>query len=514
MPPGSGFCRLPRLRGTWAVSGRPTAGAVVGLLVLVSVSVRADELDTLVCLAFSNSPVMQAAREGVRQAVAARDASDEFLDPGTTAAAGRTAGAASPPLLAAPAGMPAADAYGASAAVELPLLPGVYAGVGVSEQYLIEPPGTSDHLYATLAGAQLRVPLLQDRGFCLWKQDRTRLAELREAAAARLTETCQAVRHAVELAYIAYLEAVANAATAASATDRARHLLDEAEELVRLKVVPEYQLAPAKLEVALRREEARAAAQAIDTARLRLVQVLGGAPPAALTTNANVLIERAAGAQLPAAPVAERALAARGAVRELEALERAASAGTRALDDRLRPDLDLTVRGVWQSEDTTMLAGDGVLIEDDDEASAAVMLVWTRPWHQTGARARLRESRAREAELAERHREIRTRLTADLETAHREFTGARQRYEEITAAVEQAGRSLEAEAERFRLGDGRSRNVLDAQNDLTKTYRTRNAIVAALLRGQSDFLFAAGYNPDDSRAAGVPPLGDDHGGYR
>jgi cobalt-zinc-cadmium efflux system outer membrane protein len=484
------------------------------LTVLAASAGRADELAHLVSLAFRYSPVLQAARAGVGQADAAREAADEFLDPATLAAGGRTTGSTAPPLLGDPAGLPLADAYGASARVEVPLQPGVYAGAGVSEQYLLNPPTTDDHLYRTVAGAQLRIPLLQDRGFNLWKQDRARLSGLREAALARLLEAFQTVRHAVEQAYIDYLEALANAATSASATDRALHLLQEAEELVRLKVVPEYQLAPARLEVALRREEARTADQAIDTARLRLVQVLGGAAPGPLSTNTAVLIDLAAGARLPAVPVAERAFASRGAARELESLARAAAATTRALDDRLRPDLSLTVRGVWQAEDASAPPGDGVLAEGADEASAAAVLVWTRPWHQTGPRARRREARAREQELAELHREVVERLAADLAAAHREFTGARQRFEEITTAVEQARRSLEAEAERFRLGDGRSRNVLDAQNDLTKTHRTRNAIMAALLRGHSDYLYAAGYNPDDSRAAGAPPLGDDHGGHQ
>jgi outer membrane protein TolC len=487
---------------------------VCAALCLAATAGRADELDDLVSLAISNSPLLQAAREAVGQTVAAREAAEEFLDPSTTAAGGRTGGDVGAPLLAAPAGLPSADAYGAAASVEVPLHPGIYAGVGASEQFLIHPPGTYDRVYRTMVGAQVRIPLLQDRGFSLWKQDRARLAGLRDAAAARLLETRQAVRHAVEQAYIDYLEAIANDATSLSATDRAVQLLREAEELVRLKVVPEYQLAPGRLEVALRREEARAAAQAIDTARLRLVQVLGGVAPAALTTNAGVLLERAAGAQLPAVPVFARALAARGAARELEALGLAAAAGTRALDDRLRPDLALAVRGVWQVEDPTTPPGDGMVLEGGDEASAAAVLVWTRPWHQTGPRARRRESLARETELAQLRRAMRNGLAADLAAAHREFTGARQRFEEITAAVEQARRALEAEAERFRLGDGRSRNVLDAQNDLTKTYRTRNAIMAALLRGHSDFLYAAGYNPDDSRAASVPPLGDDDGGYR
>lgn len=497
-----------------SVVWRRAALWAVCLLVQTARPGQADELDTLVGQAFSNSPALKAARASMVQAAAAREAADEFLDPATTASGGRTAGSGSPPLLGDPAGLPPADAYGASASVEVPVQPGVYAGVGAAEQCLASPGASLDHVYRTLVGAQVRVPLLKDRGFRQWRQNRERLVALREAAAARLTEARQTVRHAVEQAYIAYLEAVADAATSTSATDRGEHLLQEAEQLVRLKVVPEYQLAPARLEVALRHEEARAAAQAIDTARLRLVQALGGVQPAALTTNADALIERAARVQVPDAPAADRAVAARGATREVESLLAAAAAATAGYADEMRPDVSLTVRGVLESEAESAPPGDGTLMAGQDNASAAAVVVWSRPWNQTGPRARLRQAQAAEAELVERRREVKTRLAADLATAHRAFSGARQRYEEISAAVEQARRALEAEAERFRLGDGRSRNVLDAQNDLTKTYRTRNTIVAELLRGQSDFLYAAGYNPEDSRAAGVPPLGDDHGGYR
>lgn len=483
------------------------------LTVLGAASSQADELDDLITLAFSNSPALQAAQEGTRQAAAARDASDEFLDPHTTAAAGRVSGSAATPLLASPTGLPAADAYGASAAVEVPFRPGVYAGAGISEQYLVNPAAGIDSGYRTLVGAQIRIPLLQDRGFSLWRQNQARLKELQTAADARLLETRQAVRHAVEQAYIAYLMENANAATSGSATERAQQLLKEAEELVRLKVVPEYQLAPARLELALRREEVFATSQAIDTARLRLIQVIGITPPSLLTTNSNTLINRATGLQLPEIPVSGTSFASRGAFREIAALSAAAAAETRSLNDKLRPDLGLSLRGVWAVEDSTsQTTGGGGLVGGEDTSAAAV-LVWTRPWSQTGEKARLREARAREAQLAEINRELLIRLTADLAAAHREFTGSRERLKEITIAVEQARRTLEAEAERFRLGEGRSRNVLDAQNDLTKAYRSRNSIVATWLKAHSDFMYASGYSADNNRMAEAPSTGGKPDGH-
>lgn len=473
----------------------------------------ADELNDLITLAFSNSPALQAARQGSWQAGAAREAAHEFTDPITTATAGRMTGNAATPLLASPLGIPAADAYGASAAVELPFRPGVYAGVGIAEQYVSHSSDRFDSGYRTLIGAQIRIPLLQDRGFSLWRENKARLKELQGAAEARWLETHQAVRHAVELAYIAYLVEVANGATSGSATDRAAQLLKEAEELVRLQMVPEYQLAPARLELALRREEIHATRQAIDTARLRLEQVLGTNAPAGLTPHAATLTTRAADSRLPAIPVTALSTPARGALREIEALAAAAAAETRALEDRLRPELGLSLRGVWVADEAASQNGDGQLVADE-ESSAAAVLVWTRPWSQTGAKARLRESHAREAQLAAIRHEVDNRLTADLATARREFIGAGERLKEISIAVEQASRTLEAEAERFRLGEGRSRNVLDAQNDLTKAYRSRNAIAGALLKSHSDFMYASGYTLDNKPAAGVPAQGGKSDGHR
>lgn len=484
----------------------PLCAAMV-LAAVCSLSLRADELESLIQLAYDHNPTLRAAQAGTRQAVAAREASDEFLDPAMTATAGRMSGSATAPLLGAPVGLPATDAYGASAAVEVPFKPGVYAGVGVSEQYRVNPSVGLDSGYQTLVGAQVRIPLLQDRGFALWKQKLSRLAELKTAAEAHQQETRQTIRHAVEQSYIAYLEQVANTATSIAATERALQLLVDAEELVRLKVVPEYQLAPARLELALRREEFCASLQAIDTARLRLIQVLGITPATLLTTNSLALTDRVANLTLPPIPAATHSFSSRGAIREIEALAAAAVAETRSLDDQLRPELGLSLSGVWATDDSSALSSDG-------KSSAAAVLVWTRPWSQTGPRARLRESQARETQLVEVLRELQNRLTADLAAAQRDFIGAGERLKEITIAVEQASRTLEAEAERFQLGEGRSRNVLDAQNDLTKAYRSRNAVVAALLKGHSDFMYASGYQTDNNAPAAAPPAGGNPSGHQ
>jgi len=53
--------------------------------------------------------------------------------------------------------------------------------------------------------------------------------------------------------------------------------------------------------------------------------------------------------------------------------------------------------------------------------------------------------------------------------------------------------ALEAENERFCLGEGRSRNVLDAQRDLTDALKRQTIIAVELLRAYSNFMYASGY---------------------
>lgn len=480
----------------------------LGLALASLLPARGNELSELIQLALTNSPMLRAAQEGSHQAAAARDASGEFFDPNTTAAAGRLSGTAATPLLSSPVGLPSADAYGAAAAVEVPVRPGLYAGIGLSEQYRADPAFGLASGYSTLVGAQVRIPLAQDRGFSLWRYSQSRLIKLESAAEWRLLEARQSLRHAVETAYITYLEQVANAATSIAAAERAEQLVRDAEELVRLKVVPEYQLAPARLEAALRREEILAADQAIDAARVRLVQVLG-TTPVTLTTNAGVLVEAVVRVH---PPLAIASTSRRGALREIAALSEAAEAETRGLLERLRPDLSLSVRGVWATEETSS-RGDSSSLVAGNASSTAAMLVWTRPWNETGPRARLRQAQARERELAELRHDLENRLAADQAAAAREFSGAQARLGEMTTAVDQARRTLESESERFRLGEGRSRNVLDAQNDLTKAYRSRNAIAASLLRGEADFRYASGTDCDEG-AATAPDQGVHAGGHQ
>ncbi len=58
--------------------------------------------------------------------------------------------------------------------------------------------------------------------------------------------------------------------------------------------------------------------------------------------------------------------------------------------------------------------------------------------------------------------------------------------------MEDARRALVAEEQRLSLGEGRSRNVLDAQKDLTTAERRANAAAYDLILAYTDLLAAFG----------------------
>ncbi len=108
-------------------------------------------------------------------------------------------------------------------------------------------------------------------------------------------------------------------------------------------------------------------------------------------------------------------------------------------------------------------------------------------------KARVKAHQARIEELREQLKEIELHIRAESKEARIQFEKARERFELVSSAVEAAGKTLNAEKERFRLGEGRSRNVLDAQRDMTQAIQRQMRIAADLLRAKALFAFATGY---------------------
>ena len=90
---------------------------------------------------------------------------------------------------------------------------------------------------------------------------------------------------------------------------------------------------------------------------------------------------------------------------------------------------------------------------------------------------------------------------AEYQRAQTLFVAACRRLASVDRAVEEAQGSLDAESERFRLGEGRSRLVLDAQKDLSAANRSANAAAAQVIRAFINKSYAAGIPFMDFRAA-------------
>lgn len=462
---------------------------------LAATPVHADavnrELTRLVSLAMAANPQVVSARRRVDRATEAHAATDGFRDPQFQLAVGRADETRGIPGTGFASGL-RDEAIVASAGVEIALPPGAYLDVGISERYLTDPGTNDDSLYQTFLGAGLQVPLWRDRRFRAWRAEQRAAAAAEDQARNALLATQQRVRHDVETAYITVMRAVADEAVVAASLTRASDLAREADELVRMEVIPDYQALPAQVEVALRREELETARHTANVARIRLTELLGPSPQSDAADCTNTLAALAA-ADPPYDPVPfPSALAARAAYKELASRRRVLEAERDRLRELAKPDVSLLVAATWQAEAADEPFGTEALVTGDRFGSE-VAVVWRRPLRRTRELADLRGADAALAESAADCETVRLRIAAEWQEASSALASARARLDSVTHAVLAAERTLEAESERFRLGEGRSRQVLDAQKDLTATIRSRNSAAAALLRARADGLHAAGY---------------------
>lgn len=448
-----------------------------------------DELDALVDFTLGNNPQVLAAQQQIERAMANRDELRGFFDPQLKASAQQN--------------NDATLGYNQSLGqlgTEMAILPGAYVSARVQESYydrldyLDEITGeTQEHLMQSLAGLRLNIPLWRDRGFKQWKLSDLQALKKYYAARHTLLAVSQGARHAVELQYISVLEAIAARQVARLATVRAQKLLRDAQELVKLNSLPEYQVFPAQGEVALRQEKEIAAQQNYETSVARLAELLGiPTAPYLSWSFSEALITWAETVDLPAVFPSVLALKYRGdyllVLSEIEAAE----AEKEINQDKLRSDFFLVMDGTLQGEAPDRVVGTDTYFSERN-VGGLVGLTWQRP---LGNRAEQARVRALEAVLAERRELLRQadiRIRTDLAVAQQSFGRARDRLRTVSVAVAADQKTLDSEAERFQLGEGRSRNVLDAQKDLTEAQLQQTVIAAELLRAHFNFLFATGY---------------------
>jgi len=439
----------------------------------------------LIARARADNPRLLAEAARVESAHGDAAAVEGFYDTAISAASGFAEGALRLPGSALP-GVAPAEAWVVETAASRPLRQGVRLRASLARWDSIGGGANPDS--GTVAGLSVEKPLLRDRGFATQRLDAEAAAQGADRARAWRLAVWQETCHTVIRAYTDWLAAHAELTESLAASDRVTRLLRETEARVALDATPAYQLAAARMEVAFRQDERLQAEAALRSARIRIEELVGGALaddalPEPLAGELRRWADRCAASGRDS-PVA---LAIPDRPEWLAAAAAAAQADTRVR--RAREDL---------KSDLSLVAGVGMRLNNepgprgDSDLAWEAGVVWRRPLGYDAERAR---AAAREADA----RAARADLTAvaiaaaaEYERARAAFTAACGRLESVDRAVVEARAGLDAEAERFKLGEGRSRLVLDAQKDLSSANRRANAAAAETIRAFTDLARAAG----------------------
>ena len=139
------------------------------------------------------------------------------------------------------------------------------------------------------------------------------------------------------------------------------------------------------------------------------------------------------------------------------------------------------------------MVGSGVYTFDRN-FGGLVGVTWSRPLGYQAERARVRQAAAHLAELEADGREVELAVKTDVETARRDYEQARERLQVLGGRRGRRPGSLwRRKNSGFRLGEGRSRNVLDAQKDLNEVVSRQTIVAGELLAAAARFHYATGY---------------------
>lgn len=439
-------------------------------------------------------PRYLAQMERAQSARLSRKATEEqFRSPALTASAGRTEDPTGAPRTSFTGSIDANSTY-AGAGVEAPLLSGVYGGVGAYVSQ--DATGThEDDSTETGFGASLRIPLLQDRAFALNEIEVRQLSFEEQQKFYTAQGELLDISTDIVKQYAQWLFSVADAQEVEKALNRAEKLLEQSTERVRLKDLAQYQIYPARYEATLRREQLESARQAIHTQAASLAESLGlvslpdvqPEAPDALLQWAYALVKTDIEA-LSAVDVTN----ASPAVLTARAAADAAGAAASLTAEQMRDELDLNLAVGWRSEEVA---------DSGNEFGYTVSLLYKRNLDKSGDEAR---AAAKEADAAALRADYENALlTAQVAREKKliEFRNSCGRLLMARDAVLAAAEVLEAENDRFALGDGSSRNVLDAQQDLTSATRRHLAVAGEVIAAMAELHRVVGAMPDTGLAA-------------
>lgn len=391
------------------------------------------------------------------------------------------------------------DALTVEGGVEAPVGAGLYAGAGVAERVLTESE-YGDDLRQTAAGGRLRMPLLRDFKYGLHAHEFSKLrAEAMRASADRMKKQNETARDAL-LAHLAHLQGVADMHAVENAVKRAEKLCEQTTERSRLQDVAAYQVFPTRYEVALRKEELEESRQTVESRFETLRERLGLHGQADATrllgdgTNDIVVVAKAiveSGLiEFRQEEVLERHPACLASMAALEA----ANAARFLAEEKAKDSLELSAGAGWRGETESGIFGDEAL-ETSENALLEVGIVWRRSLDKRGVRSDAEVARAEVRAAMADARIVENEVLASLARAQAEFASACGRLELAFSAIEEARKTLTSEEQRFNLGEGTSRNVLDAQKDLTTASRRGIAVAGTAVNALVELAYAAGFNP-------------------
>ena len=393
-----------------------------------------------------------------------------------------------------------ADAVTFSGGVEAPVGGGVYAGAGVAQRVLTASDAGSD-LRQTAIGVRARVPLLQDFQYGLHRHEVSKSS----AEAFVIHMNCVELQHSVGrnalLAWNTYLRSQADLQAVGSAVSRAVKLYEQTFARAELKDVAAYQIFATKYEVALRQEELREVQQNLDSELETLRERLGlhthasemhVSDPVVGTNNIFVVgraLAKFEGIVFPISDVLNRH--PRCLLKQAE--EALAATELSLMVERAKDAVDVTAGMGWRGETDSGFFGDDALETRRNEV-LEVGVYWKRPLDKRGVRTDIAVARTRLAAVRADRQAVENEVLAALARAQNVFSSACGRLQLASSAIEEARKALEAEEARFNLGEGTSRNVLDAQKDLTSATRRGISVFSTVISAWVELVHASGRN--------------------
>ena len=448
-------------------------------------------LPELLVLAEENHPAISAEKHRAQAQHHRAAATQGFYDPQLEAGLLQTGGPLRSPDSFLP-GYVEADSIAARGGVSLPLDPGVRLRASLTHWQPYDSARRDGH--ATVAGFSAEIPLLKDRGFETAKLTTHINEALAHAADANRDTVIQNVRYNVSVAYVAYLRSLAAYQETLSASNRADRIYSETRERVKLTANAAYELHTARMEIAFRTDDVLAADNAKDQALIALLQAVRSAaihfvgddtPPSVEEFHRWADLCRLNATNLNQFTISD-SHRLRPEISAASFVTRARYSQKEFAENALKSDLSLRAGIGWRLHDSQWGYNSG------DTFGWEAGIVWSRPFGLSAERENIRSAEAEWYAAAAELNEICGTTEMAMFRARAALESALQRFELVQLAVDEAQKSLAAEEERFRLGEGRTRNVLDAQKDLTNANLRSHDVAAELLRAYFDLAHATG----------------------